>query len=136
VKVARNIAGERAVVVVLALLWMASVVRVVGAAERHEVFGLEATLAFLCLLLLPYALGVALVKAARVRTEERLESRKLRLVYSAPPEARASPPEAPPSPMPNNPGPDAPGDGWRAAAGATRAAGAAWGADRGFRKKK
>jgi hypothetical protein len=41
-------------VVALAVLWVASAVRVIGAFERREVFGTEATLAFLCLVLAPF----------------------------------------------------------------------------------
>jgi hypothetical protein len=40
-------------VIALAVLWIASAVRVVGAFERHEVFGTEATLAFICLIIAP-----------------------------------------------------------------------------------
>jgi hypothetical protein len=41
-------------VVALAVLWVASAVRVVGAFERREVFGTEATLAFVCLVIAPF----------------------------------------------------------------------------------
>ena len=38
----------------LALLWLASAYRVVMAAAGHEVFGVEASLAFVCLLAIPW----------------------------------------------------------------------------------
>ncbi|HEY4012935.1 MAG TPA: hypothetical protein VGM06_06340 [Polyangiaceae bacterium] len=41
-------------VIALAVLWVASAVRVAGAFERREVFGAEATLAFICLVLAPF----------------------------------------------------------------------------------
>jgi hypothetical protein len=41
------------VLVALLVLWIASVVRVVGASVRHEVFGTEATLAFMSFVLVP-----------------------------------------------------------------------------------
>lgn len=41
------------VLVALLVLWIASVVRVWGAAVRHEVFGTEATLALLTFVLVP-----------------------------------------------------------------------------------
>ncbi len=41
------------VLVALLALWLASVVRVVGAGIRHEVFGAEATLAFMSVVLVP-----------------------------------------------------------------------------------
>lgn len=40
--------------IALAVLWVASAVRVVGAFERHEVFGAEASLAFVCLVIAPF----------------------------------------------------------------------------------
>jgi hypothetical protein len=44
---------DRDAVIALAVLWVASAIRVVGAFARREVFGTEATLAFLCLVLAP-----------------------------------------------------------------------------------
>jgi hypothetical protein len=41
------------VLVALLVLWIVSAIRVAGAAARHEVFGAEATLAFLSLILVP-----------------------------------------------------------------------------------
>jgi hypothetical protein len=41
------------VLVALLVLWIASAVRVVGAGMRHEIFGTEATLAFLSFVLVP-----------------------------------------------------------------------------------
>jgi len=38
----------------LGLLWIASVARVVAASFHHEVFGIEASLAFVCMLALPW----------------------------------------------------------------------------------
>ena len=50
------------VLVALVVLWIASLVRVGGAFARHEVFGAEATLAFMSLVLVP-----CLFLRARVR---------------------------------------------------------------------
>ena len=44
------------VLVGLLLLWVASAVRVVGAAMRHEIFGTEATLALMSLVFVPCVL--------------------------------------------------------------------------------
>ncbi len=44
------------VLVALLVLWVASVVRVVGAGIRHEVFGTEATLALIAFVLVPCVL--------------------------------------------------------------------------------
>ena len=41
-------------VVALVVLWVASAIRVAGAFARHEVFGAEASLAFLSLVLAPF----------------------------------------------------------------------------------
>jgi hypothetical protein len=46
--------GEGEVPLVLIVLWAASVVRTVGAAAHHEVYGVEATLAFACVFLVPW----------------------------------------------------------------------------------
>jgi hypothetical protein len=45
--------GDADVLVALFVLWIASAVRVGGAFARHEVFGAEATLAFMSLVLVP-----------------------------------------------------------------------------------
>jgi hypothetical protein len=42
------------VLVALSALWIVSVVRVVGAGAHHEVFGAEATLAFLSMFAIPW----------------------------------------------------------------------------------
>jgi hypothetical protein len=42
------------VLIALGALWLVSVIRVAGAATRHEVFGAEATLAFLSMLAIPW----------------------------------------------------------------------------------
>jgi hypothetical protein len=42
------------ILLALATLWMVSVVRVAGAAQRHEVFGAEATLAFISMFAIPW----------------------------------------------------------------------------------
>jgi hypothetical protein len=54
---------------VLFVLWAFSVARVVAAAETHEVFGAEASLAFLCMLALP--LGAFRTWITRPRRIER-----------------------------------------------------------------
>jgi hypothetical protein len=41
---------------VFAIVWIASVVRVAGAVTLHETFGVEATVALFCVLLLPWLL--------------------------------------------------------------------------------
>ena len=46
--------GERELLVVLALFWVVSLVRVVGTVVRHEVFGAEATLALMAVLVIPW----------------------------------------------------------------------------------
>ena len=46
---------EVALGVLLGLLWVASVARVAAAASHHEVFGAEASLAFVCLIAIPCA---------------------------------------------------------------------------------
>jgi hypothetical protein len=50
---------------ILFVLWVFSVARVVVAAEAREVFGAEASLAFLCMLALPIAAVRAWVKRSR-----------------------------------------------------------------------
>ena len=45
------------VVVAMLVLWSASVVRVVGAVARHEVFGTEASLAFMSAVIVPWVLA-------------------------------------------------------------------------------
>jgi hypothetical protein len=45
---------EVGVAVLLGLLWIASVARVVAASSQREVFGVEASLAFVCMLALPW----------------------------------------------------------------------------------
>jgi hypothetical protein len=57
------------VLVALLFLWVASAVRVVGAAMRHEIFGTEATLALMSLVLVPCGFF-----RARPRTELRRSS--------------------------------------------------------------
>jgi hypothetical protein len=49
---ARHLDGD--VLVAMLVLWIASVVRVAGAAMRHEVFGTEASLAFLSAAIVPW----------------------------------------------------------------------------------
>ena len=46
--------GEPELLVVLALFWVVSLVRVVGAIVRHEGFGAEATLALMAVLAIPW----------------------------------------------------------------------------------
>jgi hypothetical protein len=46
--------GDRDLLVVGLLLWVASVVRVVAALLEHEVFGAEASLALVCVVLIPW----------------------------------------------------------------------------------
>ena len=50
----RRVDGD--VVVAMLVLWIASVVRVAGAVARHEVFGTEASLAFLSAVIVPWVL--------------------------------------------------------------------------------
>jgi hypothetical protein len=57
------------VLIALLLLWVASAVRVVGAAVRHEIFGTEATLALMSLVFVP-----CILFRARPRTERRRSS--------------------------------------------------------------
>ena len=51
--------------VILGVLWGFSVARVVAATETHEVFGIEASLAFLCMLGLPIGALRAWLKRPR-----------------------------------------------------------------------
>jgi hypothetical protein len=53
------------VAAILVVFWIASVVRVVGAAMHHEVFGAEASLAFMSVLAVPWALGRAVLRRRR-----------------------------------------------------------------------
>lgn len=67
--------GERevdsALAALLALLWVASVYRVAVAAAEREVFGVEASLAFVCVFVIP-SLGLRAWRARlRGRTERR-----------------------------------------------------------------
>ncbi len=48
---------DRAVRAVLGLFWIVSLVRVAGAFVRHEVLGVEATLALIALVGIPWLLG-------------------------------------------------------------------------------
>jgi hypothetical protein len=71
------------VVVALLILWVASAVRVVGAAARHEIFGTEATLALMSLVFVPCVLFRARPRAKGRRS--RYSSRPtLRLVEKEP----------------------------------------------------
>ncbi|HEX4445285.1 MAG TPA: hypothetical protein VH044_01055 [Polyangiaceae bacterium] len=50
------------VAAMLLVFWIASVVRVVGAAMHHEVFGAEASLAFMSVVAVPWVLGRAVLR--------------------------------------------------------------------------
>jgi len=50
---------------ILSLLWGFSVARVIAAAEAREVFGAEASLAFICMLALPFGAVRAWLKRPR-----------------------------------------------------------------------
>jgi hypothetical protein len=51
--------------VTMLVFWIASVVRVAGAFMRHEVFGAEASLAFMSVLVVPWVFGRALLRSRR-----------------------------------------------------------------------
>jgi hypothetical protein len=51
--VSRGVAFEATLATALGVLWVTSLVRVLGAVHRHEVFGSEATLALLVVALVP-----------------------------------------------------------------------------------
>jgi hypothetical protein len=60
-------------VVALGALWAVSIVRVAGAAHRHEVFGAEATLAFICMFAIPWLMVKARVARGPVVDDARVE---------------------------------------------------------------
>lgn len=51
---------DKALVPVFIVLWVGSVARVALGVDRHEMFGTEGTLAFLAVLLVPYAMRDAI----------------------------------------------------------------------------
>ena len=63
------------VLLALSALWVVSVIRVAGAAAHHEVFGAEATLAFLSMFAIPW-----MAVRARFPTRPRGSRPQLRLV--------------------------------------------------------
>ena len=65
----------------LFVLWAFSVARVVVAAEAHEVFGAEASLAFVCMLALPFAAARAWFRRTR-RRRPRARSRESAVVLA------------------------------------------------------
>jgi hypothetical protein len=69
---------DRDAVIALLVLWVASAVRVVGAFARHEVFGTEATLAFVCLVLAPVLVLRGGRHESAARTRSRSESGPLK----------------------------------------------------------
>jgi hypothetical protein len=55
------------VAAMMLVFWIASVARVAGAFARHEVFGAEASLAFMSVLVVPWVFGRALLRSRRRR---------------------------------------------------------------------
>jgi hypothetical protein len=61
---------DREVTLVFGLLWLVSLVRVIGAVVRHEVFAAEATLALLAVVGLPWVVFGSPGRAAAGRAKE------------------------------------------------------------------